>query len=166
LTNIREKGFTLIEMLIVLAITGAIVGPLAMATTTLLTSPQRSTDQNVVLSQVQNTGYWISRDVQMARTVTPSGPTGFPLSFKVPVDDNEDNDLTIDYSFDGSKLKREFYDSSPALISETLIADCIATANTTFIELDPCLYKLTVMAVLGDAVVTRSYEVEQRVSPY
>ena len=166
MTNLREKGFTLIEMLIVIAITGAIIGPLAMATTTLLTSPQRSTDQNVVLSQVQNTGHWISRDVQMARIVTPSGPTGFPLSLKVPVDGDEENDLTIDYVFTGNKLKRELYDSSPALISETLVADYIVTDNTTFVELDPSLYKLTAVATLGDAVVTRSYEVKQRVSPF
>jgi prepilin-type N-terminal cleavage/methylation domain-containing protein len=161
-----EKGFTLLEVLIVIAITGAIIGPVAMATTTLLTNPQSSADQNVVLSQVQSAGYWISRDVQMARTITPGGSTGFPLSLKVPVDADENNDLTVEYLFNGNKLKRELYDASPALISETLIADYIDTANTTFIEIDPdaSLYKLTVIAAKGGAVLTRSYEVKQRVS--
>ncbi len=48
-----QKGFTFLEVLIVLAITGVIIWPTAMAVTTLLTNPQRSADQNIVLQQVQ-----------------------------------------------------------------------------------------------------------------
>ncbi len=161
-----QNGFTLIEILIVLAITSVIVGPLAMATTTLLTNPPRSADQNVVLSQVQNAGYWISRDVQMASNVTPSGPTGFPLSLSIPVDSDKNHDLRVNYLYDGNKLKREVRDSSLTLISETLIADYIDTANTEFIDLASGRYKLTVRASRGQAALTRSYEIKQRVSRF
>lgn len=158
-----EKGFTLIEALIVIAITGAIIVPLAMVTTTLLTNPQQATDQNVVLQQVRNAGHWISRDVQMARTVTPGEPDVF-LTLSIPVDDDENNDLRIDYLFDGNKLKREVYDASPTLISETLIADYIDADNTTFSALGASLYQLTVRAAKGEAAVRRVYEVGQRLS--
>lgn len=157
-----EMGFTLLEALIVLAITGVIIWPLAMATTTLLTQPQRSADQNVVLSQVRNAGYWISRDVQMSKTVTPYGPGVF-LTLDIPVDSIQTNGRKIDYLFDGSKLKRKEYNfSRTTLISETLIADYIDTSNTTFSAVDVGLYRLTVRAARGEAVVTRSYEVGQR----
>jgi len=160
-----EKGFTVIELLLVVAITGVIVVPLMMATTTLLTNPQRSTNQNVVLQEVRNAGTWISRDVQMSRTVTPGGSNGFPLSLSIPVDDDENNDNSIEYVFDGDMLKRRLYDPVPTLISETHVADHIDTDNTTFSAVDVGLYRLTVRAARGEAAVTRGYEVSQRLSP-
>ena len=161
-----EKGFTLLEALIGVAIMGVIVVPLMMATTTLLTNPQRSTDQNVVLHQVQNAGHWISRDVQMAGTVDFDEPDVF-LILSIPYvdDNNENNDYSVVYLFYGSKLKRDVYDSEQALISETLIADYIDTDNTTFSAVDVGLYRLTVRAARGEAAVTRGYEVSQRLSP-
>ena len=158
-----EKGFTLIEVLIVIAITGVIIGPLAMVTTTLLTNPQRSTDQSVVLHQVQDAGHWISRDVQMARTVDFDEPDVF-LRLHIPVDTDVNNDYSVVYLFDGDKLKRRVYDSSEILISETLIADYIDTDNTAFSTLGFSLYKLTIRASKGEAVVKRSYEVSQRLT--
>ena len=161
-----EKGFTLLEMLIVLAITGVIVGPLTMATISLLTNPQRSADLNVVLSQVQSAGHWISRDVQMSRTVTPGGSTGLePLTLTIPVSDDANDDLTVKYLFDGNKLKREVRDAS-TLISETLIANFVDTADTSFVDLGSGLYKLTIKASRSETAITRGYEVGQRVSPF
>ena len=161
-----EKGFTVIELLLVVAITGVIVAPLTMATITLLTSPQRLADQGAVLQQVQNVGYWISRDVQMARSVNATGSNDFPLTLTIPVSDNISNDYTIEYVFDGSKLKRQFYDSGDNLTSETFIADYIDTDNTTFSTVPGELgvYRLTVRVVKDNAVVTRSYEIKQRLS--
>ena len=159
-----EKGFTLIELLLVLAITGVLIWPLAMVITTLLTNPQRSTDQNVALRQVQNAGHWLSRDVQMASSVNATDPDSF-LTLNIPVDTDENNDYSIVYLlFDGGKLKRQVYDSGDNLTSETFIADYIDTDNTTFTTLDTGLYKLTIRASKGEAVVKRSYEVSQRLT--
>ncbi len=157
-----QKGFTLIELLVVLAITSVIIVPLTMATITLLITPQRTADQGIVLQQVQNTGRWLSRDVQMTRTVSPGGANGFPLTLTIPMDDNPDNDYTIEYVFDGSKLKRRVYDSGDNLTSETFIADYIDTDNTTFGSLAGGNYKLNIRAVKGEAAVTSGYEVNQR----
>ena len=159
-----EKGFTMIELLLVVAITGVIIAPLTMATITLLTSPQRLVDQGIVLQQVQNAGYWMSRDVQMARSVNSTAPNGFPLNLGIPVDTDENNDYSIVYLFDESKLKRQVYDSGDNLTSETFIADYIDTDNTTFSTVVIGIYRLTVRAVKDDAAVTRSYEIKQRLS--
>jgi len=157
-----ERGFTLIEVLIVIAITGAIIWPLTMATTSVLRNPQRTADQNVVLEQVRNAGHFISRDVQMARTVTTSAPSGFPLTVSIAVDADENHDYTVDYLLEGSKLKRKEYDPSHILVSETLISDYIVTNNSTFSTISDGLYKLTIKASKGKAVVTMNYEVSQR----
>ena len=156
------KGFTVVELLVVLAITGVIIAPLTMATITLLTTPQRTADQGVVLQQVQNAGRWLSRDVQMTKSVNAPAPNGFPLTLTIPRDDNPDNDYNIKYVFDGSKLKRQVYDSGDNLTSETFIADYIATDNTTFSSLAGGSYKLSIRAVKSEAAVTRDYEVSQR----
>ena len=160
-----ERGFTLVEVLVSVAIMSAIVGGVAMTTRALLTNPQRSTSQNVVLHQVQNAGYWISHDVQAAKNVTFDDPSGFPLSLDVPIDTDGNNNQTIDYLFDGNKLKRQVYDSSATLISETLIAQYIDVENTTFSIsiLDPNTFELTVKASNGEAATERSYRITQRI---
>ena len=169
LMKLGEKGFTLIEIVVVLAIMAIIMAPLSMSVMTLLTNPQRSNEKNIVLQQVRNAGDWISRDVQMAENVTASGPDGFPLSLRIPVDADENNDYRIEYLFDDiddSKLKRQVYDSSENLISETLIADYIATDNTTFVTENVTAghHKLTVKAVRDGTAITAHYEVNQRLS--
>ena len=162
----REKGFTVLEALIGVAIMAIVVVAVAMTTTTLLLNEGQAAGQNTALPQVQNAGYWISRDVQMARNVVFDDPD-FLLSLDIPVDDNPDNDYTIDYLFDGDKLKRQVYDSLGTLTSETFIAEYIDTGITTFSVLDAeaGLWKLTVRASRDETGATRSYEISQRLSP-
>lgn len=157
----RQKGFTLLELVVAAGILAVIAGAIMMTTVTLL----RQSDQDeahVALQQVQNAGYWISRDVQMARNVTAPGPHGFPITISVPVDDNEANDYSIQYLFTGNKLQRHLYDSSGNLTAETFIADYIDTGNTAFVSANVSLYRLTIRAVKDERAVTMNYEVSQR----
>ena len=158
-----EKGFTLIEVTIVVAILGIIMLAMAMSTTSLLTNQQKASDHTVVLHQVQNAGYWISRDVQMANNVFFEAP-GFPLTLEIPVDTNPDNDYSIDYLFDSNELKRQVYDPSHALTSETFIARYLDTQGTTFSTVDSNTYNLIVKAVRGDVVLEENYKVSRRPS--
>ena len=155
----REKGFTLIEVIIALVIMVFIIGVGAMTTMSLLMNCQRSSDQNIVLNQVQNVGYWISRDVQMAKTVTLDEPGGFPLTLVIPVGTNPDNDYSISYFFDDNNLKRQV-NGSP----EMSIAGYIDVEDTTFCPVGSNTYRLTIKASEGEAVVERTYEISQRIS--
>lgn len=157
-----QKGFTVVEMLVVLGITGLIAGPLTWATINLLVNPQRTADHGAALQQVQNVGYWISRDVQMTKTVSPSGGNGFPLTLTIPQGSDPDDDYSIDYVFDGDKIKRKLYDSEHVLVSETLIAQYVDTDTTTFEPIGGGSYKLAIRVVRGDAAVVTEYEVSQR----
>lgn len=159
-----EKGFTLIELLVGLAITSVIIVAMGMTITTLVTNSQGTTERSTALRQVQNAGYSISHDVQMAETVTPDGTSGFPLTLDIPIDTDENNDYSVDYLFDGNKLKRQVYDSSHTLIKETVVAEYIDVAETTFIDLGLNTYELTIRASTGEAVTERSYQIEQRLS--
>ena len=160
-----EKGFTLVEVIIALAITGIIVPAMAMSTATLLTNNQKAVAHNIVLQQVQNVGYWISRDVQTSKTLTVTEPSGFPLTLVIPHDTNEGNDYSVEYLFDGSRLKRRVYDSSHTLTAEMNVANCIELANTTFQEIpETSSYEIIVEASQGGVVVVRNYQIRQRLS--
>ncbi len=165
----REKGFSLLEVLIALAIAACIIVPITVTTTLIVKSFRQDAVQNTVLPQVQNVGYWISRDVQIASGITLGDPNGngFPLSLDIPTDVDPNNDYGIEYFFDGNKLKRKVYDSSQTLVSETFIADHIDTDNTTFSLVDdatPGHYRLTVTASGDVAGATKIYEIKQRIS--
>jgi len=158
-----EGGFTLIEVMIAVAIMGIIMPVITMTTMTLVTNSQKAADHNIVLRQVQNAGYWISRDVQMAENVTLTDPSGFPLTLDIPVDMDENNDIRVDYLFDGNKLERQVFDAS-GMTSQILIAEHIHVADTIFSTLDPETYKLTIKASKGEVVVETSYEVRKRLT--
>ena len=156
-----QKGFTLFEVVVASGILAVCAAVIMMTTVTMLRHSQQDEEQSA-LQQVQNTGYWITRDVQMSRNVTAPGPNGFPLTVSVPVDNNEANDYNIKYIFTGNRLMRQLYDSSGNMTDETFIADYIDTDNTTFVSANTSYHTLTVRAVRDDRSANMSYEVSQR----
>lgn len=159
----NEKGSTLIELIVSMAISSIIMLALTMTVTTFLKNYQKTGDQNILLYEVQNAGHWISRDIATTDLTTLTEPSGFPLTLNIPVDTDDNNDCSVDYLFDGNKLKRQFYDSSHTLIAETLIADYIDTANTTFSLTDnSTAYELIIRASKGKTAIEMSYYASQR----
>lgn len=159
-----EKGFTLLELVIGLGIMASVIGATSMTATTLLLNYGEAAVQCDVLPQVQNSGYWITHDVQVARNVTADGTNGFPLYLSIPVDMDENNDNIVEYSLEGSRLKRKLYDSSHILLSDTHIADYIDTDDTLFSTVNSNIghYRLMVTASRGTSSATKSYDMSQR----
>jgi len=159
-----QKGFTLLELVVGSAIMAVVVGAIATTLTLLFLNYGQAAGQNTALPQVQNAGFWVSRDVQMSRNVTATAPNGFPLTLKIPVDIDAANDNRIEYVFYGQKLKREFYNSSDNLLSETLVADYIDTGNTIFSSVNATKghFRFTVCASREGEGVTRVYDISRR----
>ena len=61
-----SKGTTLVEILVVVAIVGAIMGAMSMTVNTLLINYNTNRTETILVRQVENAGYWISRDIQEA----------------------------------------------------------------------------------------------------
>ena len=162
-----EKGFTLIEVLVALAILGAIMTVTSAAVVILTRTSTQNNEWNFNLRQVQNAGHWISRDALMARVVVTPTPGHFPLNLSWS--DWDSNDFNVDYVLNGNTLTRQLnvthFDGSTDN-STLLIAEYIDPVNTTctWNEQDNRLI-VTIRASLnedGGRFVERTYEIGPR----
>jgi prepilin-type N-terminal cleavage/methylation domain-containing protein len=78
----NQNGFTLIELLIVISITAIISAGIATAIILVITGNTQSSNHVIAVRQVQEAGYWVSHDAQMAQrtTINDAAATGFPVT--------------------------------------------------------------------------------------
>jgi len=185
-----QSGFSLIELLISVAIAGIIAAALAVAIFQLWHGQARSSGEMIVLRQVQQAGYYISRDTHMAREVL--------VDTEEPVDENDpDTIITLTwywflyhegepdrdgegnrviYILENDRLYRDYYfgdqedpdtgeviEDSYTLVSRTFIAEHIDDIDCSWNGNE---LKVTVTAsvegIAGIQAETRIYEAETR----
>ena len=69
LINKNQRGFTVIELIVAVAIAGVIAGGTAITIYQTVSGNARNGSHMTAVRQVQTAGYWISRDAQMAQTI-------------------------------------------------------------------------------------------------
>lgn len=103
----EQRGFTLLELLIVIVIAGVLLSGITMTTAQIFSSNSRDTARMTAVQQVQSGVYWLSRDIQMAQNLQPSGSTGFPLQLRWV--EWETNDVhTVSYRLDQGNFLRGY----------------------------------------------------------
>jgi len=165
----HEKGFTLVEVLVALAILGSITGVMAMTVSQTITGSGRSNDQATVLNQIQNAGYWIVRDAQMSQNDKVGAFEDHPhkvVSFKWwDWSDGTKKLRRADYTLEDNKLIRTFRrhegkeEESPNIKTETVVAMYIEQAGSTY---DGKLLTVSITARFGEASLTKEYQVKPR----
>ena len=100
----NQKGFTLIEIIIAIAVTSLIGVGVTAAIFNTLSVNALSSNHLTVLKQIENAAHWINRDVQMSQTVQPGGGSGFPLTLSWVEWDNTAHQVT--YSLVSGELQR------------------------------------------------------------
>lgn len=93
-----ERGYTLVEALIAIAITGFLVTVLGLAVQQVVTVPERGGDQVDALHNVQNAAHWVALDGQMALSATG----GDNLTLTLP------SGSVIFYSLNDTDLRRDY----------------------------------------------------------
>ena len=78
-----ERGFTLVEMLVSIVITGAIALVLGMVVQQMVSVPEKSSDQVAALHDLQNTAHWLGIDVLAAESASIAG-NGDSLNLTLP----------------------------------------------------------------------------------
>jgi len=92
----REPGFTLVELLITLAITGLIISVIGSAIYQLITVAEYGNDRLTATHELENTAHWFSLDGQQASAA--SGGSGLVLTLP--------NRPSVTYSLVGTELRR------------------------------------------------------------
>ena len=84
-----QKGVTLPELLITVAITGLIVSLLGAAIYQIITVTESGNDRMIAIHELQNAGHWVTLDGQMARTASGGNelaltlPDGSSITYEV-----------------------------------------------------------------------------------
>lgn len=166
-----ERGFLVIELVVVIGISAIIALGAGMTTVQLITSTQRNNDQLAAANHAQKAGDWISQDVMMSQNVTlgdDGGTADIEFASLVWKDWQTGDTHTIRYIWlDSSdslqKLQRNYVtrDVDEVIIDNktTLVADNIYSANLTQ---QGNLWQLAVQARSGQKSVSRQYQIAQR----
>ena len=162
LNKLRENqhGFTLVEMIIVVALIGIIALAATIAIHQVLTGTTLSNDLNTAVNQVRNAGHWISRDAQMAKpgsdTIVDSSHLGDSdfLQLTIWEDATGDTTRTVMYTLQDGELLRD----------DQLIAQYIQPKqeDVTWCDWDETTLIVTITAQAGEESETRTFEVKPR----
>jgi len=161
----NQRGVTLVELIIAVAITGIITGGITMTIFQVFGGNERTSNHMTAIRQVQNAGYWISHDTQMAQIVDTDNLTP-PEILKLTWTEWESGDVhqVIYTLLVDNKLQREHY-TNLNLDATTIVAQYINPDQTSCVWDDEGKLTLTVTAtVVGwkSASETRIYEVIPR----
>jgi prepilin-type N-terminal cleavage/methylation domain-containing protein len=171
LLNKNQRGFTLIEILIVLAISGFVTGTTTMTIFQVLDGNVRTNNHMDAISRVQDAGYQVSTDVEMSQTVVRTADgDGFPLTLTWTDWENNDQYQVI-YSITNNKLQRQYYKNgnligTPYVFEYILNTDPDTGELKTYCTLIDDTLSCTLTAIVGSGsqkqTETRVYEVIPR----
>ena len=169
LINRNQKGLTLMEVLIALAITGIIVSTVTMVIFQVFDGEARANNQIEAISRAQDAGRYISQDAGMAQAVVRTeDDDGFPLTLTwTEWEDNETHQIV--YCIEDNKLKRVHSSDTGdvSYIFEYIISSDPDTGELkTFLnppaDEDDYTLSFTITAIVGvgsqQAIETRVYE--------
>lgn len=150
----EQRGFTLVGLLGALAITGLIAGGITTAISQVFIFNMRTTAHMTAIKQVESAVHWISRDAQMAKTITVDpGDTGFPLILTWTDYGEGGATQTVTYTIDSAELWRDFNGQTMR------VAQYIDSATNCH---SSPMFTFTVTATVGIKSETRVCEVMPR----
>ncbi len=163
-----QRGFTLIETVIALAIASSMVVLVGMAFAQTMLITSESQNHMLVVRQLQTAGYWVSRDSQMAKNALWQEPVGepVPLQWQLTLswEDINHNEYEAIYVItdDGDFIRYYYMNSAlqeTKLIAEGIVSDPLETYYDTTVAYGAD-FKIT--ATIGDITESRDYNVLSR----
>ena len=166
-----ERGFTIIELMVSIAVMGLITLGASMTTVQIIKGAQYNEDWMTAVRQTKNVGYWVNQDALMAQTIdTNDDPETAEIEFiTAPWKDWETGEIHdvryvwLDSTDSLKKLQRNHLtydrDGIETGNKSTLVADNINAATLSW---QNDMWRLSVEAYSGEVGITRTYEIGQR----
>jgi prepilin-type N-terminal cleavage/methylation domain-containing protein len=103
--KLDEKGFTLLELLVVTAIVVFVANAAALTTFQVLANSESNRNEMTAVTQARNAGYWVSLDAQRAQSVQAQGlggsETSLVVSWKQSIGGYLESSDALHFSFSG-----------------------------------------------------------------
>lgn len=160
LINRQQRGFTLIELMVTIAITAILSSGVTMTVFQIFDSNTRSTAHMSAIKQVESAIHWISRDTQMAQVVD-ADPSGANEVLKLQWTEWDNTVNVVTYTLTGGELKRNLV-QVPGTTTEIPIAQYIVSDPATDFTFDSSSNVLTlkITASVGTPAITETREGE------
>jgi len=118
----RQKGFTLIEILVAMAVGGILMAGVVLGIFQVSWGTVRTNDQVVALTDVNNAALWLKKDLQMVQSTSlTNGVTASSVTLEwtdftnFEEEENKNHTSTYALSPSGTKLIRT-YDDTPSVV--------------------------------------------------
>jgi prepilin-type N-terminal cleavage/methylation domain-containing protein len=156
----KQKGYGLIEMVAGLALAGILTTGVTTFAVQTITEGARSNNNMQAICQLENAGFWVSRDVQMAENITLGQSAGFPL--QLAWKDFDQNEYQVTYNMTDGQIKRTLVENGGEPI-QTLIAQSInTTPSLTNLSCTSGLLTFNVTSTFRNSDVSRRYQIKKR----
>ena len=172
------KGFTIIELIIAMAIAVLVTGASTVALSQIFGGTDRNNNQLTAARQIENAGFWISRDTQRAQSISTSNLTPPDLLVlnwtEWDVDGNPVYYL-VRYSFDNvtaniGRLKRNYLSSAgvnqQTLVGLNLYYNPNDSENTSKASYENTALTVQLTVILNKAHETREFRIMPRPNIY
>ena len=167
----KQTGFTLVELLVTVAILGTIGAVISMAIIAIYKISPQSNNHVIALQQVQNAGFWISNDVKTAGEINDAPGAPAFLEFTVPLPGGGEKTVTYELQNTADGMKKLLRSDSDAG-TQILIAQHLyynpggdpENSTKAIYDSDNRSLLLQITAVSGTVTVSRQYGIEQRVT--
>jgi len=151
-----QRGFTLIELIVAIAIAGIITAGITAAIMQILTINTRASNHMICVRQVQQAGKEVSKDALQAQNVTYTQNPDFLLTLAWT--DWEGVENAVNYTINDNELRRTHSVDGFRVIAQYIDPG----SENTYCEFVDGVLTFKVTATVGGPSETRVYEVNPR----
>lgn len=154
-----QRGFSLLELVIAIALTGLITAAITMTVFQVFNMNTRTANRMAAVSEVQHAGKLVSEDVLEAwpNTIIPDPPGGEFLILTL-----SGHNATVTYTLDDGVFWRSEAVDGGEPIATRVAEDIDPDPTKTRCDWDDSVLTFTVTATVGDESETRVYEIQPR----
>jgi len=156
----KQNGMGMIEVIASLAIAGLLMtGATAFVFNTMTVTGNTQNRMHAIM-QVENAGYWISRDIQMSDNFTLGENAGFPM--QVMWRDIDQNEYEVTYSLNQTGIVRSLIKNEESPVQNLIAQNINTSASLTNLNSSDGLLVLNITSSSEDIDISRMYKIKSR----